>query len=88
MVAPRYCLGALHVAEYVKEMGVSKPREDFGDRLQLYHLRNELVVSGLWANWAHLREYVKKTMRRLIDKYPQGLKGAEPIIKFKEKAVL
>ncbi|KAK8135980.1 hypothetical protein PG984_003920 [Apiospora sp. TS-2023a] len=88
MVAPRYDLGALHVAGYTKQMGVSEPREDFDDRLMLYHLRNELVVSGLWAKCAHLREDVKRSMRNLIDKYPEGLEGAEPIIKLNEKVVL
>ncbi|KAK8099905.1 Fructosamine kinase-domain-containing protein [Apiospora kogelbergensis] len=83
MVAPRYLLGARHVAAYTKEIGISEPREDFDDRLMLYNLRNELVVAGLWANWAHLREEVKKTMCSLIAKYPQGLAGAEPIIKFR-----
>ncbi|KAK8004233.1 hypothetical protein PG989_003952 [Apiospora arundinis] len=86
MVAPRYKLGSSHIAEYTKRMGMSEPREDFDDRLMLYHLRNELVVSGMWADWAHLREEVKRGMRGLIAKYPQGLDGAGPIVRFSKNA--
>lgn len=82
MVADRYRLKTLHVNEYIKEMGVSEPQAEFNDRLLLYHLRNELVVSGLWPNWSHLREIVLQDMRKLLAKYPNGLEGAKPIVRF------
>lgn len=121
MVAPRYLLGARHVAAYIKEMSISEPREDFDDRLMLYNLcalnsyryplrqansdRQAQRVSGLGTlgqlgtferrvslvqttsspefSDRGICDRVKKTMRSLVAKYPQGLAGAEPIIKFR-----
>jgi hypothetical protein len=51
----RYNMGRGHIGEYIKRVQPSEPKEDFEDRLAIYTMRHDLVVSGLWPNWIHLR---------------------------------
>ncbi|KAI0376957.1 Fructosamine kinase-domain-containing protein [Hypomontagnella monticulosa] len=72
---PRYALGMDFIDLYKNEVGASEPREDFYDRHDLYSIRNNICVAGMWPQWAPLLITAKDEMRRLLAKHPEGLDG-------------
>ncbi|KAI1391832.1 Fructosamine kinase-domain-containing protein [Hypoxylon trugodes] len=74
---PRYALGMDFIDLYKNEVGPSEPQQDFYDRHDLYAIRNNICVAGMWPQWAPLLTTAKDEMRRLLSKHPMGLDGFE-----------
>ncbi|KAJ3487313.1 hypothetical protein NLG97_g6436 [Lecanicillium saksenae] len=75
MRSPRYIIGQNFIDLYKVKVGASEPSEDFEDRIALYSVRNDLMVAGMWPQWASLIDKAKDEMKRLLEKYPNGLQG-------------
>ncbi|KAK1764023.1 hypothetical protein QBC33DRAFT_548568 [Phialemonium atrogriseum] len=75
MRSDRYAIGLDFVDLYKREVGASKPQEDFDDRNALYAIRNDIMTAGMCPQWSSLIEKAKEEMRRLINKHPEGLGG-------------
>ncbi|KAJ6785705.1 hypothetical protein PWT90_08713 [Aphanocladium album] len=74
MRSPRYIIGQNFIDLYKVKVGASQPSEDFEDRIALYSIRNDLMTAGMWPQWASLVDKAKDEMKRLIEKYPNGLR--------------
>ncbi|VUC28139.1 unnamed protein product [Clonostachys rosea] len=75
MRGARYTIGLDFVELYKKEGDVSEPKEDFDDRNAMYAVRNDIMVAGMWPQWASLIDKAIEEMRRLLSKHPDGLAG-------------
>ncbi|KAL2065379.1 hypothetical protein VTL71DRAFT_3049 [Oculimacula yallundae] len=71
--APRYRLGEPYLKQYQKIMGMSEPHADWNDRIALYALRYDFLVSALYQNETKFREMARREMRELVEKFPDGL---------------
>ncbi|KAM3479887.1 hypothetical protein MY8738_005248 [Beauveria namnaoensis] len=88
MKGPQCIIGQNFIDLYKAKMRASKPIEDFEDRVALYairnDLRNDLMLASMCPQWASLIDKAKKDMKRLLEKYPDGLRyymgGLEPTI--------
>ncbi|KAK8042976.1 hypothetical protein PG994_013459 [Apiospora phragmitis] len=58
-----------HIDEYVKHFEASKPKEEFGDRIELYCLRFDVHSSSLYAGNLFFRSVAQETMKKLVEKY-------------------
>ncbi|KAK2610174.1 hypothetical protein N8I77_003627 [Diaporthe amygdali] len=72
---PRYALQMDVVDLYKNEVGASEPQEDFYDRHDLYGVRNDVVVAAICPEWHQLLGTAKGKMRKLLQKFPDGLEG-------------
>ncbi|ERF75025.1 hypothetical protein EPUS_08839 [Endocarpon pusillum Z07020] len=71
--AARFRLGTPYVTEYQRKMSMSEPQEDWSDRHALYALRYKILNAVLFPGEERLRRVFMDEMRRLIQKYPNGL---------------
>ncbi|KAI0158133.1 Fructosamine kinase-domain-containing protein [Xylariaceae sp. FL1272] len=67
--AARYRTNRHHVRAYYKIAQVTEPSEDLDDRLGLYALRNDLMVSISWPSNKRTRQLAIEEMKRLTQKY-------------------
>ncbi|OAA39324.1 Fructosamine/Ketosamine-3-kinase [Beauveria brongniartii RCEF 3172] len=84
MKNPRCIIGQNFIDLYKVKVGASRPIEYFEDRVALYAIRNDLMIASVWPQWASLIDKAKGDMKRLLAKYPDGLRdymgGLEPTI--------
>jgi len=73
--AARYRTNKSHVRAYHKLLEISAPAEDHDNRNALYALRVDLEVSCGWSANKRMRQLAMEEMRRLIEKYPDGLES-------------
>ncbi|KAI0023099.1 Fructosamine kinase-domain-containing protein [Xylariomycetidae sp. FL0641] len=67
--ASRYLTRREHVDAYFELVGVSEPAEDLEDRLALYAVRCDLLVSITWPENKQTRQLAIDGIKRLVDKY-------------------
>jgi len=73
----RYRINEAFSTEYHKHFPVSEPQEDADDRNALYSILTDLHAACAYKAGYEYKELAMITMKRLIEKFPNGYEGTE-----------
>ncbi|PGH12526.1 hypothetical protein AJ80_06687 [Polytolypa hystricis UAMH7299] len=73
--ALRYRFGKVYINAYRECFPASAPAEDFEDRNALYSIRYDIHSSAAYSTSKRFRQDFMRTMKYLVDKYPDGYEG-------------